>query len=208
MKHLIYYSQHARTSGNFDDLMKAGRMDIVCHVLINSFFLSHRIREDVTLHLVFAGPPDPIKHIEIYPKKVVEETGKQAGKEGIDISKKDIIGLIKKMLYKYKPGKKTEVWPGYFIEKKPLLKIIEELRSKGVEIYVLDEKGKDIRSIKFEKDSAFVLGDHEGLPKPELRRLKKKSELISLGNKIYFASQAVTILHHELDIQEKFNLPT
>jgi tRNA (pseudouridine54-N1)-methyltransferase len=182
--------------------MKAGRMDIVCHVLINSFFLSHRIRDDVTLHLVFSGPPDPIKHIEIYPKKVVEETGRQAGKEGIDISKKDIIGLIKKMLYKYKPGQRTEVWPGYYIEKKTLLKIVEELRNQGVRIYVLDKKGKDIKNVEFGSDSAFVVGDHEGLPKPELRRLKKESELISLGNKTYFASQAVTILHHELDSKE------
>lgn len=201
MRHIIYYSQHAWTSGNFDDLMKAGRMDIVCHVVINALFLSKQMRDDVVLHLVLAGPPDPVKHIEISPlehekRKLTFDEGKR-----IDISKKDIAGLIKRMLYKYRAGEKREVFPGCWIEKKPLLKIVDEL-SKENEIYVLDKKGENLRNVKLNKNGVFILGDHEGLPKAELKRLKTRAKLISLGNKMYFASQAVTILHHELDCQE------
>ena len=52
MREFIYYSENARTSGNFDvnNLMKAGRMDIVCQIIIMSFFTSHHMREDVKLH--------------------------------------------------------------------------------------------------------------------------------------------------------------
>ena len=49
MREFIYYSSKGRTSGNFTDLMKAGRLDIACHVVISSFFLSHKIREDIKI---------------------------------------------------------------------------------------------------------------------------------------------------------------
>mgnify|MGYP001594395148 FL=1 len=84
MRHFIYFSNSAVTSGKYiqDDLMSAGRMDIAIHTLISAFFLSHQIRNDVILHLVFYGMPDPPKHIEIHSSK-------------INLSKKDIAGFLK-----------------------------------------------------------------------------------------------------------------
>lgn len=194
MREFIYFSSSATTSGktlshNGGSLMKAGRMDIALHVIISSFFLSHNTREDVKLHLVFYGMPTPPRHIEISLEK------------GLDISKKDIAGLIKKILYKYKEGQKTEVFPGVFIEKKSFLNLIEELQEKGKEIFILDKKGEDIREVKTKEmeKAVFVLGDQDGLPEKELRRLKKSCKLVSIGNKIYFASQVVSILNNELD---------
>ena len=37
MRTIIYFSSSARTTGNWTDLMQAGRMDIVCHVIVNLF---------------------------------------------------------------------------------------------------------------------------------------------------------------------------
>ena len=68
MRTFVYFSAGARTSGNWDDLMKAGRMDIVCNAIIHSFFISHAIREDVILHLIFYGQPTPPRHITIKSK--------------------------------------------------------------------------------------------------------------------------------------------
>ena len=193
MREIIYVSKSAHTSGNFKDLMRAGRMDIVCQVVIACFFLSNSIRDDVKLHLIFYGPPDPPKHLElnIKDRKITDR---------VMVSKKDIAGLIKRMLYKYKKGIKNEVWPGFFIEKKNLFDLIKELKDK--KIYLLDKKGKNIRDVKTPKNSVFILGDHEGLDKKELRKLKKMLNTISLGNKTYFASQSLVILHHELDLRE------
>lgn len=162
MKHFVYFSTKARTLGNFDlnNLMKAGRIDIAIHSLISALFLSKNKREDVRMHLVFYGAPDPPKHIEIEINP------------GLDISKKDIAGLIKRILYKYKKGKKTEVFSGCFIEKKSLLNVAKELAEKN-KIFLLDKKGEDIRKAKISKNCVFILGDHEGLPKKELKRLKK-----------------------------------
>ena len=55
MRQFVYFSKSAITSGNFslDDLTKAGRMDIVIHTIIASFFLSHSLIDNVKLHLVF-----------------------------------------------------------------------------------------------------------------------------------------------------------
>jgi len=189
MRHFIYFSKSARTSGNFStsELMKAGRMDIAIHTIISALFLSHDFRKDVKIHLVFYGMPTPPRHIEI---QVTPE---------LEISKKDVGSLIKKILYKYREGKKTEVFPGCFIEKKSFLGVVEELHKQGNEIFILDKKGEDIRDVKISKEPVFVLGDHEGLPRKELKRLKGIVQNVSIGPKTYFASQTITIVNNELD---------
>jgi len=191
MRHFIYFSKNAQTSGNFDlqNLMKAGRMDIAIHTIIAGFFLSNDFRNDVKMHMIFYGMPDPPKHIEM---QVVPE---------LEISKKDVGNLIKKILYKYRQGEKKEVLPGCFIEKKSFLNVVQELQKQGNEIFILDKKGKDIRKTQIPKNCVFVLGDQDGLPKKEIRRLKKTINPISIGPKMYFASQTVAIVNNELDRQ-------
>ena len=192
MREFIYFSRDARTSGNFKDLMKAGRMDIACHTVISAFFLSHNLREDVKLHLIFYGPPDPPKHIEIISSERLNEF----------LSKKDVAGLIKRILFKYKKGKKTEAFPSCFIEKKSLLNVIEELKKQEKTIYILDKKGTLLRNQKLSDKPVFLLGDHKGLPQKEKKRISKESEKISVGPNMYFASHTLTILQNELDIRK------
>ncbi len=154
MREFIYFSGKAWTTGNFKDLMKAGRLDIACHVVIAAFFLS-------------------------------------------------VAGLIKRMLYKYKKGEKREVFPGCSIEKKSLLSLIDELVQQGKTIYILDRSGEDIRKATIDRNAVFLLGDHEGLPMKEMKRIKKIAKKISIGKKIYFASHVVAIVNNELDRREE-----
>jgi len=183
MREFIYYSNRARTSGNWKDLMKAGRMDIVCNFIIQTFFLSNKMRDDIHLHLVFTGPPNPPVHIEIISDKE------------LPISKKDIGGLLKIILYKVRKGKKVKVFPGCFVEKKSFSELVRELEEKGKKILILDKRGEDIRKSNLD-NSVFVIGDHEGLPKKEIKRFKNR---VSLGDKVYFASQTAIIINNELD---------
>jgi tRNA (pseudouridine54-N1)-methyltransferase len=192
MKHFIYFSSSATTSGKAlsqGNLMEAGRMDIAIHSFIQGVFLSHGFRKDLTFHFVFYGMPDPPKHIQITVT------------DNLEISKKDIGNLIKKLLYKYKQGENTEVFPECFIEKKSLLHVIEDLLEKDIEVFILDKKGQSLREAKIPNDCAFLLGDHEGLPKKELKRLKGVLTPISVGPHMYFASQTVAIVNNELDIR-------
>ncbi|MDO8509406.1 MAG: tRNA (pseudouridine(54)-N(1))-methyltransferase TrmY [Nanoarchaeota archaeon] len=200
MRELVYYSRTAPTSGNFsiDDLQKAGRIDIAIHVIIATFFLSHKIRPDAKLNLVFAGMPDPTKHIEMSP--VLE------GETGIDkiyLSKKDVSGILKRILYKYRQGERKEVFPGYWIQKKGFLEVVGDLYKKGRNLYILDPKGEDIRTVDIKKDPVFILGDHKGLPSKELKRLKKICTPVTLGKKVYFASQVVAVVNNEIDRREE-----
>lgn len=192
-KHFVYFSSSAATSGKslskYADggLMKAGRMDIAIHSFIQGVFLSHGFRKDVVFHFVFYGMPDPPKHIQI---QVTDE---------LELNKKDVGTLIQKMLYKYKQGEKNEVFPECFVEKKSFLNVIQELMDEGNEIYILDKNGEDLRKTDISENCVFILGDHEGLPKAEMKRLKKEVNLVSVGNKMYFASQTVAVVNNELD---------
>ncbi|PJE81262.1 hypothetical protein COU58_03455 [Candidatus Pacearchaeota archaeon CG10_big_fil_rev_8_21_14_0_10_32_42] len=193
MRHFIYFSASAATSGKAlsgGDLMKAGRMDIAIHSFIQGVFLSHDFRKDVKFHFVFYGMPDPPKHIEI------------SVTDNLQLSKKDVGSLIKKILYKGRQGEKTEVFPGCFVEKKSFMKVVEELLDEDVECFILEKNGKSIREIEISGNCCFILGDHSGLPQKEMKRLRKSLTPISIGPKMYFASQTVAVVNNELDFRE------
>ena len=199
MREIIYYSRTAPTAGSYitEDLQRSGRIDIAVHTVIAAFFLSHKIRTDATLHLCFAGPPDPSKHLTLKP--VIE------GKTGMDkiyLAKKDVSSVLKKMLYKFKERENKEIFPGFWIERKGFLELVKELSNNGRNIYILDPKGEDIRSADIKDNPIFILGDHKGLPSKELKRLKQICTPVTIGPKVYFASQTVAVLNNELDRRE------
>jgi tRNA pseudouridine-54 N-methylase len=204
MRSFLYYSRSAPTSGKMigDDLQKAGRIDIAIHTVIAAFFLSHKIRTDTTLHMVFAGAPDPSKHLELTPV-----TEGQTGIDKIYLSKTDVSTIIKKMLYKYREGEKHQVFPGYWIEKKGFLEVVKDLEKAGKNLYILDPHGEDIRTVDIKEDPVFILGDHKGLPQKEYKRLKEICTPVTVGKKTYFASQTVTIVNNELDRREEAKKP-
>ncbi len=188
MREFIYYSKSAVTSGSLikDNLMKAGRMDIVCNVIISAFFISNDIRKDVKLNLIFDGPPNPPRHLIFQYDK------------NMSISKKDIAGLIKRMLYKSPSEGIKEVFPGCFIERKSFEKLVKELDELGKNVFLLNEKGEDVRELKLKGNEVFVLGDQKGFPSGK-KKFLKKIDKVSVGPKVLFASQVLTILHNEVD---------
>lgn len=180
-----------------EDLQEAGRIDIAVHTVIAVFFLSRKIRPDARLHLLFAGPPDPVKHLEMQP--VLDG---ETGVDKIHLSKKDVSGVLKRMLYKYREGEKREVFPGFWIERKGFLELVKELSAEGRNLYILDPDGEDIRTTDIKSDPIFILGDHKGLPAKEAKRLKQWCTPVTIGPKVYFASQTVAVVNNELDRRE------
>jgi len=200
MREFVYYSKGGVTSGNLikDDLMKAGRIDIACQFIIQSFFVSRAMRDDTKVHLILNGPPNSPMHLELFPGKNLDGVTNK-----IDISKKDVAGLIRRMLYKFKKGKRVEVAEGYSVEKKSFVKLMEEFAKEGKTIYVLDKRGEDIRDIDVSGDAVFVVGDHEGIPKNELKWVKHvPMRKIKVSPKMLFASQVVTLVRNEVDRKE------
>ena len=193
MRELIYYSKNAVTAGNLikEDLMKAGRLDIAINVIISAFFLSHDMRKDVKLHLIFEGPPNPPVHLILEYDK------------DLPISKKDVAGLIKRMLYKCpkESGKLFNAFPGGYVEKKSFEALVNELDSQGKNVFLLDKNGEDIRKLKLKGNEVFIIGDQEGFPN-EKRHLLKRIDKLSVSPKMLFASHVLTLLHNEIDRQE------
>lgn len=190
MREFVYFSRNAVTTGNFDDLMSAGRMDIVAHIVVAAFFMSNAQRSNVKLTLFFYGPPNAPRCLEII-----------SGENGLDVSmsKKDIIGLIKRMLYKAKDGKRIEAFTGCFISSVSVLDYLKQLQKDNRSIYLLDSKG-DMPSKGIILDNpVFFMGDHEGIPKDEKRRIKKAGSVVSVGPHTYFASQTLVSLQISLD---------
>jgi len=191
-REFIYYSKSAVTAGNMigDNLMKAGRMDIVCNVIISAFFTSNAMREDVKFHLIFGGPPYAPRHL------VLESN------EEMPISKKNVAGLIKRMLYKAKDEEGLrEICPGCSIEKKSFEHLVKELDKEGKDVLLLDGKGVDVREADLSKKPVFIIGDHEGFPSNK-KKFLKKIDKISVGPRVLFASQVITVLQNELDRKE------
>lgn len=196
VREFIYYSKSAPTTGNFgDDLKKAGRLDVALNAFLQAFFVSNDARKDTVLHLVFDGPPDAPKHLRLEPFLSNE----------ITLSKKDLLWVIRKLLYKYKKGETVELSKGYTVEQKDLLTLVDELKTSGKQVYVLDEKGDDIREIEMHGDEVFVIGDHEGFEKGLKKILLRKCYALSVGDPQYLASQVITLIHNELDRDLGFN---
>jgi len=188
MREFVYYSKNAVTAVNLigDNLMKAGRMDIVCNVIISVFFVSNAMRDDVRLHMIFDGGPNNPRHL-------VMESNKE-----MPISKKNVAGLIKRMLYKAKDEEGLrEICPGCSIEKKSFEKLIKELDASGLNVLLLDGKGTDVREVDLDK-AVFIVGDHDGFP-GSMKKFLKKIDAVTVGPKTLFASQVVTVLHNEVD---------
>jgi tRNA pseudouridine-54 N-methylase len=199
MREIIYYSRTAPTAGSYigENLQEAGRIDIAIHTVIATFFLSHKLRTDTKLHLCFAGPPTPPRHLELKP--VTE------GKTGVDkiyLSKTNVSAVLKKMLYKYREGERKEIFPGFWIQKKNFLDVVSELNKEGRNLYVLDPDGEDIRAVEIKENPVFILGDHRGLPGKELKRLKQMCTPVTIGKRVYFASQTIAVVNNELDRRE------
>jgi len=191
MREFVYYSKTAVTAGNLikDNLMKAGRMDIVCNIIISGFFISNQMRDDVKLHLIFDGPPHAPRHLVFQSDK------------DMPISKKDVAGLIKRMLYKAEDKEELKkIFPGCSIEKKSFEALMKQLKEEGKQILLLDKKGKDLRDLPLKGNEIFIIGDQEGFPK-EKQKFLKKIDKISVSPKTLFTSQVMTLIHNELDRQ-------
>ncbi len=189
MRTFILYSKTASTSPFIKDLKKAGRIDILLHSIISALFTSNYFRGDVELHLILMGPPNPPKHINIKYE------------DGNSISKKDLKKLIEMSLRKAKDNKRIKVHPGVYVDNLSIEEVLDELKG---EIFLLDNYGKFIREYEKEKlkDGIFILGDHEGFDKKTKKFLKKNTNRLSLGKRVYFTSQAITIINYELDLLE------
>lgn len=167
--------------------------EVVLHTIMNAFFISSGFRTDVELYIVLDSSED-------FPR-----TLKLSSAEGLSLPgfhETAIVEVIEQALLKSeglsKDGSKT-VAPGIEVYGFGFDKLVAQLLQTRA-VYLLQPKGDDIRSIDFYDAPVFILSDHLAMPSKSIKGLERKGlNTLSLGKKMLFASQCVTLIHHELD---------
>jgi tRNA (pseudouridine54-N1)-methyltransferase len=93
-----------------------------------------------------------------------------------------------------------EQHPGIYVKKEGIEPWLEQI-AKERRIFVLHEKGIQIKEIKLRDEDCFIIGDNVGLPR-NLERLiiRLGGEKLSLGKKHYLASQVIQIINYIHDV--------
>jgi len=77
---------------------------------------------------------------------------------------------------------------------------------KHRDIFVLEEKGQDIRNVDLGANPVFILGDQVGLPKKDEMFALRFGTKISLGKKPYLAATCIDVINYLLDsVMERKN---
>jgi len=183
MRTFVLYARKARTDNKFklDDLINAGRMDLICRCISSALWLSHKVREDVRMFVVLNGPSKP-------PVTICFQ-GSELSKVYVD--ERTNAAWIKNIL-SMKFGKEWLEVEGTKVSRKSFQEVLSELKGKN---YVLHEKGEFIESIKIDKNPIFVFGDQVGLPDKEEKFALRNGEKISLGKNVYLASSCISIIN-------------
>ncbi len=161
----------------------AGRLDILARCVTAAFCLSHGLRKDVEIHLVL--------------RDQVIVCFKGAQLKRLNPDERSTGALIKHALQALQEGRKRST-PGVSVRHGDLHSVLEELRTRGFALYVLDERGEDIRAAELKEPLAFVLSDHRNFT-PEEEALLKDFKKLSLGPVVLHADQCIVLVHNELD---------
>ena len=93
--------------------------------------------------------------------------------------------------------------PGVFVAKRSFESLVRQQSEFG-DVYLLQKRGTDVREVAFAERSTFVFSDHLSMPKKADKfLLRLGARALSVGPKMLFASQCITLVHNELDRQNR-----
>ena len=165
---------------NLNNLAGEGRLDLLCRVFSNVFFISNSFRHS-NLYVYFQKESILIKFIGSKLKK-------------INPDERSIAGYLKKIFRIIMENRsKNEDFIWEYVS-------LEDIPQKFASGILLDPNGKHIRDWKFPKDKPllFFLGDHLGLNDNE-KSFLLGYPLVSLGERELLGSQCITIIYHYID---------
>ncbi|HFQ4902964.1 TPA: tRNA (pseudouridine(54)-N(1))-methyltransferase TrmY [Vibrio vulnificus] len=170
--------------------------EILAHTLMNTMFVAQSHRQDVVVHLVLESTKDFSRTITIHSNKVSNVGG---------FHEANLLNIVVRALDASTGMGKEElrnVEPGVTVRTISFERLVQQL-AEDHQLYMLEKKGEFVRDIKFAANPCFLLTDHIPMPKKTFNSLKRLgTQNISLGPKMLFASQCVTLIQNELDLQE------
>ncbi|WP_413112368.1 tRNA (pseudouridine(54)-N(1))-methyltransferase TrmY [Thaumasiovibrio sp. DFM-14] len=191
----------ARAASTESQQMLAGvgtesHSEIMAHMLMNAMFTAQSHREDVVVHIVLESTKDFSRTVTFDVNKISDVGGfhEQALLAKVARALDASVGMGKEQL--------RQVEAGLTVRTISFEKLVVEL-AESYQLYMMDKKGTFIRDIEIAHNPCFLLTDHIPMPKKSFNSLKRLgTEKISLGPKMLFASQCVTLIHSELDLRD------
>lgn len=167
--------------------------EILAHTLMNAVFVAQSHRPDVVVHLVLESTPDFSRTIR-FDANAMHALG------GFD--ERALLAKVAQALDASRGMGKEEartVEAGVAVRTIAFERLVQELAADHA-LFVMDRKGTPIREQAFARNPCFLLTDHIQMPKKTFGSLERLgAQRISLGPVMLFASQCVTLIHHELD---------
>ena len=165
---------------NINNLAGEGRLDLLCRMITNVFFVSNNFRYS-NLFIYFQKEAILVKLIGSKLKK-------------INPDERSIAGYLRKVfrIIMENSSKSDDFMWEYFS--------LEDIPKKIPFGYVLDPNGTSIKEVRFKKGvpEVIFLGDHLGLNENE-KSFLSGFQMISLGKIELLGSQCITVLYHYLD---------
>ncbi|MDA0712268.1 MAG: tRNA (pseudouridine(54)-N(1))-methyltransferase TrmY [bacterium] len=198
MREFILRARKGPSGPNFslEHLSDAGRLEVVTHCIANALFYSKHIRPQTVMHIVLDGPGDP-------PKTLRLESDQLPYLGGFD--ERTLAMLIQRALTAGRGlplNEERQVDSGIYIAKKAFETLIKEKAAAG-DLFYLQKKGQDIRTVAFPNSPTFVFADHLAMPKNTDKYLQRLgAQAISVGPQMLFASHCIVLAHNELDRQK------
>ncbi|MFA5630467.1 MAG: tRNA (pseudouridine(54)-N(1))-methyltransferase TrmY [Porticoccaceae bacterium] len=171
--------------------------EILAHSLMNTIFVAQSHREDVIVHLVLESTRDYSRTITFDTRELRHIGGfhEQALLARIAAALDASVGMTKEA--------SRAVESGIQVRTLSFEKLVQELAPTW-QLVVMDRKGTPIRDQQFSGNPCFILTDHIPMPKKSLSGLVRLgAQKISLGPRMLFASQCITLIHNELDIRSE-----
>ncbi len=191
----------ARAASTDSQQMLAGigqesHSEIMAHMLMNAMFVAQSHRDDVVVHVVLESTKDFSRTVTFVANELTELGGfhEQALLTKVARALDKSVGMTKEQL--------RVVEPGITVRTISFEKLVTEL-AEDHQLYMMDKKGDGIRDIEIARNPCFLLTDHIPMPKKSFNSLKRLgTEKVSLGPKMLFASQCVTLIHNEMDMRD------
>ena len=169
--------------------------EILAHVLMNAMFVAQSHREDVVAYLVLESTADFSRTVRFEPRAMRELGG---------FDERALLGKVAKALGTSRGmGKEEtrEVESGVSVRTISFERLVQQLGSDHA-LYVLDRKGTSLGDVIYGANPCFLLTDHIPMPKKTFGSLERLGATkLSLGPRMLFASQCVTLIQHALDVR-------
>ena len=189
MRQFVVVGHDVPTTPDFalDDLAGgAGRLDVLCRCVTSAFFLSHDIREDVRVHLVFDDTFTVTFDGSDLRRLNPDERSTAALIRGALERREDAIG--------HRP---VESSPGVAIRRRSFESTLDGLDGSLVHLH---EDGHPVVDADPPAAPVFVLSDHHDFADWEADLLVDRADLrVRLGPEALHADHAVTVAHNYLD---------